>query len=103
MKPERSRGGPSPASSFPHRNSCYRSIVTMRSLTTNQQLPSLDAERSFWRCDHTIVAGVDEVGRGALAGPLVAAAVVFRACAGWDLRRLRANLAAVRDSKMLRP
>jgi ribonuclease HII len=65
--------------------------------------PSLDAERAFWRADHTIVAGVDEVGRGALAGPLVAAAVVFGACAGWDLRRLRASLAAVRDSKALRP
>ncbi len=75
----------------------------MRAMTTSQPLPSLDAERSFWRCDHTIVAGVDEVGRGALAGPLVAAAVVFQACAGWDLRRLRANLDRVRDSKALRP
>jgi ribonuclease HII len=75
----------------------------MRAIATNQITPSLDAERAFWRTDHTIVAGVDEVGRGALAGPLVAASVVFGACAGWDLRRLRANLAAVRDSKALRP
>lgn len=75
----------------------------MRSTRSEQIAPSLDAERAFWRADHTIVAGVDEVGRGALAGPLVAAAVVFGACAGWDLRRLRANLAAVRDSKALRP
>ncbi len=65
--------------------------------------PTLDAERTFWRCDHLVVAGVDEVGRGALAGPLVAAAVVFQACAGWEIRRLRANLAAVRDSKALSP
>lgn len=50
-----------------------------------------------------MVAGVDEVGRGALAGPLVAAAVILPACTGWELRRLRAGLAAVRDSKMLAP
>jgi ribonuclease HII len=75
----------------------------MRSTRSEPVAPSLDAERAFWRADHTIVAGVDEVGRGALAGPLVAAAVVFDACAGWDLRRLRTKLAAVRDSKALRP
>ena len=75
----------------------------MRSTPSEPIVPSLDAERAFWRADHTIVAGVDEVGRGALAGPLVAAAVVFGACAGWDLRRLRANLARVRDSKALSP
>lgn len=39
-------------------------------------LPSLDAERAFWSRD-IVVAGIDEVGRGALAGPVVAAAVVF--------------------------
>lgn len=65
--------------------------------------PSLDAERAFWRADYALVAGVDEVGRGALAGPLVAAAVVFSACTGWELRRLRTTMAAVRDSKALRP
>jgi ribonuclease HII len=65
--------------------------------------PSLDHERAFWRAGLTRVAGVDEVGRGALAGPLVAAAVVLPACAGWELRRLRAALTAVRDSKALSP
>lgn len=49
------------------------------------------------------MAGVDEVGRGALAGPLVAAAVVFPACDGSALRRLRRALATVRDSKLLSP
>lgn len=63
----------------------------------------LDHERAFWRCGLERVAGVDEVGRGALAGPLVAAAVVLPACAGWELRRLRAALARVRDSKTLTP
>jgi len=49
------------------------------------------------------VAGVDEVGRGALAGPLLAAAVILPACAGPRLRRLRFVLSGVRDSKLLSP
>ncbi|MCB9476585.1 MAG: ribonuclease HII [Deltaproteobacteria bacterium] len=34
-------------------------------------------ERRLWRAGHTHVAGLDEVGRGPLAGPVVAAAVVL--------------------------
>src|SRR5690606_208568 len=34
-------------------------------------------ERQLWEGGYTVIAGVDEVGRGALAGPLVAAAVVL--------------------------
>lgn len=64
--------------------------------------PGLNWERAFWRAGMTAVAGVDEVGRGAMAGPLVAAAVVLPACEGNALRRLRVNLAEVRDSKLLR-
>lgn len=57
----------------------------------------------FWQAGLRQVAGVDEVGRGALAGPLVAAAVLFPSCEGWALRKLRAALAGVRDSKLLTP
>jgi len=39
--------------------------------------PSLERERALWREGRLVVAGVDEVGRGPLAGPVVAAAVVF--------------------------
>lgn len=65
--------------------------------------PSLAWERAFWRAGLPLVAGVDEVGRGAMAGPLVAAAVVLPASEGIALRRLRAALAGVRDSKLLTP
>jgi ribonuclease HII len=65
--------------------------------------PHLRYERAFWREGIPAVAGVDEVGRGALAGPLVAAAVVFPHCDGSALRRLRRALAGVRDSKQLSP
>jgi ribonuclease HII len=41
------------------------------------QPPGLRWERAAWTDGKAIVAGVDEVGRGAWAGPLVAAAVVL--------------------------
>jgi ribonuclease HII len=65
--------------------------------------PDLRWERVFWGSGLPLVAGVDEVGRGAMAGPLVAAAVIFPACEGTAMRRLRSTLAGVRDSKLLTP
>ena len=38
---------------------------------------SLDYERKFWEDGKFFVAGVDEVGRGPLAGPVVCAAVIM--------------------------
>ncbi len=40
--------------------------------------PTLDRERTLWNSGYERVAGVDEAGRGCLAGPVVAAAVIFR-------------------------
>src|SRR5688500_4454185 len=40
-------------------------------------VPSWDHERRVWEAGHARVAGVDEAGRGPLAGPVVAAAVVL--------------------------
>jgi len=54
--------------------------------------PGLDVERSLWDRGRVVIVGVDEVGRGAWAGPLsVGAAVVPR-----DRRVYK-----IRDSKML--
>jgi ribonuclease HII len=39
--------------------------------------PSLERETALWCEGRSVVAGVDEVGRGPLAGPVVAAAVVL--------------------------
>ncbi len=39
--------------------------------------PTFVYEERFWRLGYFRVAGLDEVGRGALAGPVVAAACVF--------------------------
>lgn len=54
----------------------------------------LRPERQLWRQGYEYVAGVDEVGVGPLAGPVVAAAVVFRS----DVR-----IRGVDDSKKLAP
>lgn len=54
--------------------------------------PGLRVERDLWNGDHRVVVGVDEVGRGAWAGPIsVGAAVVPR-----DRRVYK-----IRDSKLL--
>ena len=39
--------------------------------------PSTRFEEASWACGEKLVAGVDEVGRGPLAGPVYAAAVIL--------------------------
>jgi ribonuclease HII len=59
-------------------------------------------ERALWQTGYRLVAGVDEVGRGALAGPLVASAVILPILSelpGTDVT----DLAGIRDSKVLSP
>lgn len=58
-------------------------------------------ERSFWRKNLTRVAGVDEAGRGPLAGPVVAAAVILPA--KWLESGLPCELDGLNDSKQLTP
>ena len=59
----------------------------------------LDHERALWRQGLTLVAGVDEAGRGPLAGPVVAAAGVFPC--GWLEAGLDSRLRGLNDSKQL--
>jgi ribonuclease HII len=40
-------------------------------------LVSWAVETELWQAGYSLIAGIDEAGRGALAGPVVAAAVVF--------------------------
>lgn len=59
-------------------------------------MANLDWERCCWRDDYRFVVGLDEAGRGALAGPITAAAVVLP-----HGLRLSARLRQINDSKLL--
>jgi ribonuclease HII len=58
--------------------------------------PDLSLEQSLWRAGIVSLAGIDEAGRGALAGPVAAAAVVLPAD-----RAAATRLQGVRDSKQM--
>ncbi len=63
-------------------------------------VPTLRFERAFWSRGLLHVAGVDEVGRGAWAGPLVAGAVILPP---QTRRSTLRELDCARDSKLLSP
>ena len=60
-------------------------------------MPSLKLEHDLHRRGFTLVAGVDEVGRGAIAGPVMAGAAILPP----DLDPLTPWLAGIDDSKKL--
>jgi ribonuclease HII len=60
--------------------------------------PDLSFELGLWKAGLTAVAGIDEAGRGALAGPVAAAAVVLPPETG-----IVKCLKGVRDSKQMSP
>ncbi|MEK7815153.1 MAG: ribonuclease HII, partial [Chloroflexota bacterium] len=62
-------------------------------------MPDLALERRLHRQGFRLVAGVDEAGRGPLAGPVVAAAVILDP----DLPESEPWLSLVDDSKRLSP
>jgi ribonuclease HII len=59
-------------------------------------LPNLVFEKNLWNKDISLVAGIDEAGRGAWAGPVTAAAVILP----MDQKVLN-TLYGVRDSKQM--
>ncbi|HSN78425.1 MAG TPA: ribonuclease HII [Anaerolineae bacterium] len=61
-----------------------------------RQLPTLVEELALWQAGHVSVAGIDEAGRGAWAGPVVAAAVILPVDPA-----IACRLAGVADSKQL--
>jgi len=62
-----------------------------------QPPPTLAEEKDLWSQGYRFIAGLDEVGRGALAGPVGAGAVILPADLDLSL------LTGVRDSKELTP
>jgi len=73
-------------------------------------VPTWENEIELCAAGNRLIAGVDEAGRGAWAGPLVAAAVVLppparrgRQKRAAEIAEVAEALAAVRDSKLLSP
>lgn len=56
--------------------------------------PTFQEERALINAGYTAIVGIDEAGCGALAGPVVAAAVIFP---------LNSRLAKIKDSKLMSP
>ncbi len=65
-------------------------------LTNKKYSPTLEEEMALYEQGHSYIAGLDEAGRGCLAGPVVAAAVILPLAADTPER-----LAGVNDSKQL--
>ena len=69
--------------------------------------PTLEFEKSLWKNGFTRIAGIDEAGRGAWAGPVCAAAVILPPDPSltWIVRpgSHGITLNGVRDSKLMTP
>ena len=65
--------------------------------TNNHQSPSFAEEKNLAAQGYQLIAGIDEVGRGALAGPVVAAAVILPSPIDTPWKD------QIRDSKQLTP
>ena len=64
-------------------------------------IPTFDTEEQYWS-QNIVVAGIDEAGMGALAGPVVAGAVVFDCEKIQDtIHKIQDDGIALRDSKTL--
>lgn len=68
-------------------------------MAVSSAMPHLQKEIALLRQGYRFVAGLDEAGRGAWAGPVVAAAVILPL----DQADLPARLAHLRDSKEMSP
>jgi ribonuclease HII len=62
-------------------------------------IPTQDEERQLWNAGYSNVVGIDEVGRGPIAGPVVAGAVIMPDLSGMCDKGIR----LIRDSKSLTP
>src|SRR6266851_2922612 len=70
--------------------------ATSKAQKNSKQAPTLEEEMALLSQGYSFIAGLDEAGRGSLAGPVVAAAVILPLSDDCSM-----CLAGVRDSKQL--
>lgn len=75
-----------------------RFLLTMPQL---RKLPNFSFEKKLWKKGFKFVCGVDEAGRGAWSGPVVAASVVFPSSI--TMKQFNNGTIKIDDSKKLKP
>lgn len=63
--------------------------------------PNFNEEKKLWKAGHKSIAGLDEAGRGPLAGPVTAAAVIFNYQFLISNKFLIKQFSNIKDSKKL--
>lgn len=78
-------------------------VSSMVSISRVSRLPkpTFSLEISYWNQGYSSVIGVDEVGRGALAGPVVAGAVMLKRIKNYESRIKEIIRLGINDSKQL--
>jgi len=71
----------------------------MKVVLRSANKPNLDEENILWSAGYSNVCGIDEVGRGCWAGPIVAGAVIF----GAKVNITAKELWQINDSKKITP
>jgi ribonuclease HII len=73
-------------------------MIAKFDISTLPPAPNFSFESDLWRKGVRFIAGIDEAGRGSLAGPVAAAALILPAD-----EKLEQQLEGVRDSKEMTP
>lgn len=63
--------------------------------------PNFNEEKKLWKKGYKLVAGLDEAGRGPLAGPVTAAAVIFNFKFSFSNKFLIKQFSKIKDSKKM--
>lgn len=63
--------------------------------------PTFREETKLIKKGYQVIAGIDEVGRGSISGPVVASAVMIKSCNNLAIKQF--NNFGIRDSKLLSP
>jgi len=79
----------------------HRRLLLKVTSVKPKQMPTLAEEMALYAQGYSLVAGLDEAGRGCLAGPVLAAAIILQLSG--NMNTVLSHFAGVQDSKQLTP